>query len=160
MMAVCPRFAALVDQVFFVLLRLFALVPRCFLVYVVRVVFVDLAKPLHCMLIDQLVVLIQGFLPFLLSGIMKCLGSFPGCQGRISLAATKLRFVSRSIRCSGVSADVQDCDPGEVLWCQLIKDVLEWASAFGLMPCFPDRGKLDNDFDLVFSVFGQGNKSC
>ena len=115
MMVVCPRFAALVDQVFFVLLRLFALVPRCFLVYVVRVVFVDLAKPLHCMLIDQLVVLIQGFLPFLLSGIVKCLGSFPGCQGRISLAATKLRFVSRSIRCSGVSADVPGCYSAEVL---------------------------------------------
>ena len=57
-MIVSPGFAALVYKVFFVLFGVFALVPRCFLVDVVRAVFVDLAEPLHCMLVDQLVVLI------------------------------------------------------------------------------------------------------
>ena len=64
-MVVSPRFAAHVHKVLLVLFCLFALVPGCFLVDVVHVVLIDLADSAHCMLVDQFVVLIKCFLPFL-----------------------------------------------------------------------------------------------
>ena len=39
------------------------LVPRCFLVDVMHRVIIDFGKSLHCMLVDQFMVLIQGVLP-------------------------------------------------------------------------------------------------
>ena len=54
---------ALHDQLFLVLLCLLALMPGCFLVYVMVLGGEDLCKPGRCMLVDQLVVLIQHLLP-------------------------------------------------------------------------------------------------
>ena len=55
---VSPGFAALVHQVFLMLFVFFALVPRCFLVDVVRIVIIDFGKSLDCVLIAQFMILI------------------------------------------------------------------------------------------------------
>ena len=79
MMVVSPLLAASVHQLFFVLLCVFSLVTRCLLVHVVHVVSVDLAKAVDSMLVDELVVLIQGLLPLFLLGIIEGFGPFPCC---------------------------------------------------------------------------------
>ena len=56
MMIAVPRFAAAVHQLLFVLLCLFALVVRRFLVHIVHVVCKDLAESVDCMFVDQFVV--------------------------------------------------------------------------------------------------------
>ena len=78
-MVVSPLLAAPVHQLFFVLLGVFSLMPRCLLVHVVHVVCVDLAQAVDRMLVDELVVLIQGLLPFFLLGIVEGFGPFPCC---------------------------------------------------------------------------------
>ena len=70
MMRGCPWSCALCNQLFFVLLCLFALVPVGFLVYIVLFVVVDLGQPGNCMGVDELVVFIKHLLPFLLPAIL------------------------------------------------------------------------------------------
>ena len=57
-MVVSPGFHALLHQVSLVLFGLLALMPWSLLVDVVQRVIVNLGQPLHCMLIDQLVIII------------------------------------------------------------------------------------------------------
>ena len=85
---VCPRFAAAVHQLLFVLLCLFALVPGCLLVHTVHVVGIDLAESVDSMFVNKLVVLIQGLLPFFLLGIIEgfCL-PFPMQPGQLLVAS-------------------------------------------------------------------------
>ena len=82
-----PGLATSVDEFLFVLFRLLALVLGSLLVHIVLAVSKDLAEALDGMLIDQLVIVIQGFLPFLLFAVVQGLGTFPGCQCCFSLPA-------------------------------------------------------------------------
>ena len=76
-----PGFIALLRKISLVLFGLLALVPRCFLVDVVHRVIIDFCKPLHCMLVDQLVIIIQGVLPIRLLLVVQSFGPLPSGQG-------------------------------------------------------------------------------
>ena len=53
-----PGFIALLRKISLALFGLLALVPRCFLVDVVRIVIIDFGKSLDCVLIAQFMILI------------------------------------------------------------------------------------------------------
>ena len=78
-MVISPLLSASVYQLFFVLLGVFALMPWCLLVHVVHVVGIDLAQAVDSMLVNELVVLVQGRLPLFLFGIIEGLRPFPCC---------------------------------------------------------------------------------
>ena len=81
-MVISPLLSASVYQLFFVLLGglgVFALMPWCLLVHVVHVVAIDLAQAVDSMLVNELVVLVQGRLPLFLFGIIEGFRPFPCC---------------------------------------------------------------------------------
>ena len=155
-----PRFAAPIHQLLFVLFGLLSLVPGCLLVHIVHVVCKDLAQSTDCVLIDQLVVLIQGLLPFFLLGVVEGFGPLPGSKGRVPLPLSKLWLIGWCIWCPGVLADVKYRDSLEVLGWYFSKDVHVRASVLRVVPCLPNNGELHNDLDLISSLVGKGHKSC
>ena len=143
---VIPGFGALLHQVSLVLLRLLALVSRGLVMDVVLWVFVDLGQPLHCMLVHQLVIVVEDLLPLLKFVVLKLLGPLPRREGCISLSASELGLIAGGLWCTCGLADVQDRDATKVLLRDFFEDVTEGCPALGLMPCFPDSGQLDDDF--------------
>ena len=90
----CPWTGALSNQLLFVLLGLFALVPVCLLVYKVLFIAIDLGQAGYCVGVDELVIFILHPLPLGVSAVLQVFGPLPGCQCCIPLAPTQLRFIA------------------------------------------------------------------
>ena len=84
----CPGLGALCNELLFVLLGLFALMPVGLLVDVVLFIAIDLGQAGYCMGVDELVVFIKHPLPLCVFVVLEFLGSFPRCQGCVSLPST------------------------------------------------------------------------
>lgn len=110
-----PGLAALVDKILLVLFGLLAMVSWCLVMYVVRLVFVDLSEPLSGMLVDQCMILVNCVLPFSLPLVMEVVGAFIRDKSCVPLSSSQLRFIAWSIWGFGVAGDIQDRDPTSVL---------------------------------------------
>ena len=76
------------------------------------------------MSVDDLVICNQDLLPFCLPLVMDGIGSLPCHQRCISLPSSQLRFIARGVWCLGVSAHVQDGDSCQILFSELLQEIL------------------------------------
>ena len=93
-----PWFAAMLDELLFVLFGLFALAPWRLLAQVVLFVRKHCGEPCCCMSVDGLVILIKDGLPSCGFAIVKVICPLPGGQSSIPLPPLEMWLIARSVR--------------------------------------------------------------